>query len=148
MFGIAERCSGIYHPTMAKPVGIVLVSHSRQLADGLRDLLLQVSGAGEDEAAVEAAGGTVDGGLGTSDARIRTAIRAADRGSGVVVLTDLGSAVLTARAVLADDTRDDVRLVDAPFVEGAVAATVLASTGADLDAVCDAAREARHVAKL
>ena len=45
-------------------------------------------------------------------------------------------------------TRDDVRLVDAPFVEGAVAATVLASTGADLDAVCDAAREARHVAKL
>jgi PTS hybrid protein len=64
------------------------------------------------------------------------------------VLTDLGSAVLTARAVLADERREDVRLVDAPFVEGAVAATVLASTGADLDTVSDAAVEARHVPKL
>jgi phosphoenolpyruvate---glycerone phosphotransferase subunit DhaM len=139
---------GIYHPTMAKPVGIVLVSHSRQLADGLRDLLLQVVGGGDVATVIKAAGGTSDGGLGTSDERIRDAIRGADCGGGVVVLTDLGSAVLTTRAVLADERREDVRLVDAPFVEGAVAATVLASTGADLDTVCDAAVEARHVPKL
>jgi len=128
-----------------EPVGIVLVSHSAQLAGGLRELLLQVAGG---DAPIEVAGGTDDGRLGTSDARIRDAIKAADRGSGVVVLTDLGSAVLTARAVLADEPRQDVLLVDAPFVEGAVAAAVLAATGADLATVAGAAREARDVPKL
>ncbi len=130
---------------MAEPVGIVLVSHSEQLAGGLRDLLLQVAGEG---APVEVAGGTADGRLGTSDARIRDAIKAADRGTGVVVLTDLGSAVLTTRTVLADQPREDVVLVDAPFVEGAVAAAVLAANGADLATVAGAAREARDVPKL
>ena len=132
---------------MVQPVGIVLVSHSERLAAGLRDLLLQVAGS-EDAVPVEAAGGTADGRLGTSDARIRDAIKAADRGAGVVVLTDLGSAVLTAKAVLADATRGDLVLVDAPFVEGAVAAAVLAATGADLAAVTAAAREARDVPKF
>jgi PTS hybrid protein len=130
---------------MVEPVGIVLVSHSESLAGGLRELLLQVSGA---DVAVEAAGGTADGRLGTSDERIRSAIGRADRGGGVVVLTDLGSAVLTALAVLAEPVREDVVLVDAPFVEGAVAAAVLASTGADLATVVAAAEEARSVPKF
>jgi dihydroxyacetone kinase phosphotransfer subunit len=130
---------------MTGPVGIVLVSHSERLASGLRELLLQISSA---DLAVEAAGGTIDGGLGTSDARIRDAIKRADRGAGVIILTDLGSAVLTARAVLADQPRDDVTTVDAPFVEGAVAAAVIAATGADLSTVVGAAREARDVAKF
>jgi PTS hybrid protein len=130
---------------MAQPVGIVLVSHSAALADGLRELLGQVAG---DEAAVAVAAGTADGRLGTSDELIRAAIADADRGGGVVLLADLGSAVLTARTVLADLERADVLLVDAPFVEGAVAATVLAGTGATLVEVADAAREARHVAKF
>jgi phosphoenolpyruvate---glycerone phosphotransferase subunit DhaM len=130
---------------MAEPVGIVLVSHSPELAAGLADLLLQI---GARTLPVEAAGGTVDGGLGTSDVRIRDAIKHADRGGGVVVLTDLGSAVLTARAVLADEPREDVLLVDAPFVEGAVAAAVISATGADLAAVAAAAREAWDVHKL
>jgi phosphoenolpyruvate---glycerone phosphotransferase subunit DhaM len=130
---------------MAEPVGIVLVSHSESLAGGLRELVLQVSGAG---VAVEAAGGTVDGGLGTSDERIRAAIARADQGGGVVVLTDLGSAVLTTLAVLADPVREDVVLVDAPFVEGAVAAAVLASTGADLATVVASAEEARSARKF
>ena len=130
---------------MAEPVGIVLVSHSESLAGGLRELLLQVSGS---DVAVEAAGGTTDGRLGTSDERIRAAIARADRGGGVVVLTDLGSAVLTTLAVLAEPVREDVVLVDAPFVEGAVAAAVLASTGADLATVAAAAEEARSVPKF
>ncbi|MFF2460381.1 PTS-dependent dihydroxyacetone kinase phosphotransferase subunit DhaM, partial [Streptomyces mirabilis] len=67
-----------------------------------------------------------------------------DRGAGVAVLTDLGSAVLTVKALLAegDELPDNSRLVDAPFVEGAVAAVVTASTGADLAAVEAAAAEA------
>ncbi|GIF04033.1 dihydroxyacetone kinase phosphoryl donor subunit DhaM [Actinoplanes siamensis] len=124
-------------------VGIVLVSHSERLASGLRDLLRQVA---TDDVPIAAAGGTDGGELGTSFARIAAAIRSADAGAGVVVLADLGSAVLTARAVLAE--APGPLLVDAPFVEGAVAAAVAASTGADLAAVAGAAGEARDVAKF
>ena len=108
---------------MAEPVGIVLVSHSHGLACGLRAMLLQIGGSA---VPIAAAGGTDDGRVGTSYRRITDAITTVDRGAGVLVLTDLGSAVLTARAVLADRPRADVVLVDAPFVEGAVAAAVIA----------------------
>jgi phosphoenolpyruvate---glycerone phosphotransferase subunit DhaM len=130
---------------MAYLVGIVLVSHSEELARGLRELLRQV---GTEAVPVEVAGGTDDGRIGTSYERVQSAIDRADHGAGVVVLTDLGSAVLTARAVLDDRTADGAVLVDAPFVEGAVAAAVLASTGADLAAVTAAALEARDARKL
>jgi PTS hybrid protein len=128
-------------------IGIVLVSHSAALAEGLSDLVGQVSG---EDVRVLPAGGSGDGGLGTDPDRIAAAIRAADTGSGVVVLVDIGSAVLSVKAILAGGDVDgiDVRLADAPLVEGAVAASVLAATGADLAAVAAAAEEARDVAKL
>ncbi len=126
-------------------VGIVLVSHSADLAAGLRDLLRQVAG---DTVAVTVAGGSDDGGLGTSYDLIRDAIGEAASGDGVVVLPDLGSSVLTARALLDEHPDARVRLVDAPFVEGAVAAAVIAATGADLDTVASSAEEAWHARKL
>ncbi len=130
-----------------EPVGIVLVSHSDALARGIRELLLQIGGS---TLAVAIAGGTDDGRLGTSYRRIADAITSVDKGSGVVVLTDLGSAVLTARSVLDDlaDRQPGIVLVDAPFVEGAVAAAVIAATGADLGTVCAAAEEARDARKF
>ena len=68
---------------------------------------------------------------------------------GVVVLPDLGSAVLTVRAVLEDaDPATNVVMADAPFVEGAVAATVTAAAGGDIKAVAAAAEEARNACKL
>ncbi|MBS2554369.1 PTS-dependent dihydroxyacetone kinase phosphotransferase subunit DhaM, partial [Catenulispora sp. NL8] len=130
---------------MNQSIGIVLVSHSAQLATGLRELLAQI---GSDRVPVAVAGGTEDGGLGTSYDRIVAAIAEADRGAGVIVLPDLGSSVLTTLAVLEDYPRADVLLVDAPFVEGAVAAAVTAATGADLAAVAEAARQARGVVKV
>jgi len=126
-------------------VGIVLVSHSSRLADGLGELLAQI---GSSEVPVALAGGTIDGGLGTSADRVIAAISAADRGDGVVVIPDLGSAVLTVKSVLEGFDVTSVVLVDAPFVEGAVAAAVTAAAGAGLDAVVRAAEEARHVAKF
>jgi PTS hybrid protein len=126
-------------------VGIVLVSHSEKLAQGLQELILQLAPAG---LPVAAAGGLPDGGLGTSHDRIRAAIATVDQGVGVIILADLGSAVLTTIALLDDDPRDDVVLVDAPLVEGAVSAGVIASTGADLPTVIAAAEEARTVTKL
>jgi PTS hybrid protein len=129
----------------APRVGIVLVSHSARLAEGAADLARQVSGG---TVAVLAAGGTEDGELGTSAEKVARAVAAAEAGAGVLVLPDLGSAVLTVRAMLEDMPGARVVLADAPFVEGAVAATVTAAAGADLKAVATAAEEAWHARKL
>jgi dihydroxyacetone kinase phosphotransfer subunit len=128
-----------------QPVGIVLVSHSAELASGLSALLDQL---GVQPGSVIAAGGTADGRIGTSYDAIAAAVKDADQGRGVVVLPDLGSSVITARAVLDEHAHADVVLVDAPFVEGAVAAAVTAASGADLAAVTTAAQEARHATKF
>ncbi|MDG9702834.1 dihydroxyacetone kinase phosphoryl donor subunit DhaM [Streptomyces sp. DH37] len=132
-----------------KPVGVVLVSHSRQVAESVAHMALGLAGGGA-AVPVVPAGGTGDGGLGTSSELITEAARRADRGAGVAVLADLGSAVLTVRTLLAEEEElpRDTRLVDAPFVEGAVAAVVTASAGADLDAVAAAATEAYGYRKL
>lgn len=130
---------------MDLPVGIVLVSHSRELAAGLRDLLTQL---GTADVPILVAGGTPDGGIGTSYDLVAKAINEADHGGGVVVLPDLGSSVLTTRTVLEDHPQIDVTVVDAPFVEGAVAAVVMSAAGGDLTAVTTAAREARHANKF
>ncbi|HEY6377976.1 MAG TPA: dihydroxyacetone kinase phosphoryl donor subunit DhaM [Candidatus Dormibacteraeota bacterium] len=127
-------------------VGIVLVSHSAALARGLAELIVQVAGG---EVCVVAAGGAPDGGLGTSGDRVSAAIARADRGDGVVILGDLGSAFLTVRHVLDDLGRNgEIRLADAPLVEGAVAAAVTASMGVGVDDVVRAAEEARGARKL
>jgi PTS hybrid protein len=97
---------------------------------------------------IEAAGGGPEGGLGTDEALLERAIATADQGDGVVVLGDLGSSILTARTVLADREDDQVVLADAPLVEGAVAAAVVASAGAGRDDVLNAAEEARGAGKL
>ena len=130
----------------ALTVGIVLVSHSAELAAGAAHLAGQVSGG---TVTIIAAGGTDDGDLGTSAAKVEHALGQAESGAGVVVLPDLGSAVLTVRAVLENhNDATSVLLADAPFVEGAVAATVTAATGGDVKAVAAAAEEARHARKL
>ncbi|MET7595599.1 PTS-dependent dihydroxyacetone kinase phosphotransferase subunit DhaM [Streptomyces sp. NPDC004082] len=126
-----------------KLVGIVLVSHSAAVAASVAELAVGLAGGGT-TAPVAPAGGTADGGLGTSSELISAAAASVDRGAGVAVLMDLGSAVLTVKALLAegDELPENTRLVDAPFVEGAVAAVVTASAGADLAAVEAAAAEA------
>ncbi|MDX6363827.1 PTS-dependent dihydroxyacetone kinase phosphotransferase subunit DhaM [Streptomyces sp. NPDC058274] len=126
-----------------KLVGVVLVSHSAAVAASVAELAVGLAGGGT-TAPVAPAGGTVDGGLGTSAELIAAAAASVDRGGGVAVLTDLGSAVLTVKALLAegDELPENTRLLDAPFVEGAVAAVVTASAGADLAAVAAAAAEA------
>ncbi|MER7112032.1 dihydroxyacetone kinase phosphoryl donor subunit DhaM [Streptomyces sp. NPDC000229] len=128
---------------MTAKVGIVLVSHSAEVASSVAELAEGLAGGGG-TAPVVAAGGTPDGGLGTSAELITEAATAVDGGAGVAVLVDLGSAVLTVKALLAegDELPEGTRLVDAPFVEGAVAAVVTASAGGDLDAVVTAASEA------
>jgi dihydroxyacetone kinase DhaKLM complex PTS-EIIA-like component DhaM len=131
----------------AGTVGIVLVSHSAAVAAAVAELAKGLTGGGT-AVAVAPAGGAPDGGLGTSSDLIASAARSVDRGAGVAVIADLGSAVLTVKALLADgELPAGARLVDAPFLEGAVAAVVTASTGADLDAVAAAAADAYEFRK-
>lgn len=123
------------------PVGLLIVSHSARLAEGVVEVAAQM---GEGVPLV-AAGGTDDGGVGTSFEKVMDGIAAADTGEGVVVLTDLGSAVMTAESVLEfldDEQRARVRIADAALVEGAVAAAVASKAGAGLDGVTRAAEEA------
>ena len=127
-------------------VGIVVVSHSSDLAAGLAALAAQMAGP---DVRIEPAGGLPDGGLGTDEDRVRAAIKAADQGEGVVILGDLGSAILTVRHVLErHNGNGTVRLVDAPIVEGAVAAAVTASANMPIDDVARSAEDARGAGKL
>ena len=124
-------------------VGVVVVSHSADIARGVVDLAGQMAG---EEVRMEGVGGDSHGTLGTDEARVRTAIGRADQGDGVAVLADLGSAVLTIHHIL-ESGEGVVKLADAPVVEGAVAAAVVASMGLPLDDVVRAAEEARDARK-
>jgi len=120
-------------------VGIVVVSHSSKIAEGACELAAQMAPA----VRLEAAGGTDDGGLGTSLEKVMAAIESANSGEGVVILCDLGSAVMVAEsAVEFLGTPQDVSLADAPLIEGLVAASVAAQGGAGVAAVKAAAESA------
>jgi len=123
-----------------RSTSLVLVSHSAQLAAGLVEVAAQMA----PDVDLRAAGGTDDDRIGTSFERVENAVAGAleNGADAVVVLTDLGSATLTAESVLEMLDDDRVRLVDAPFVEAAVAAAVAAQGGGDLDGVAAAARTA------
>ena len=122
-------------------VGLVIVSHSATLAEGVAEL---ARGMGA-EVPIELAGGidVPEPALGTDAAQVLEAIERADQGDGVLVLMDLGSAVLSAEMaldLLPEERRERVVLSEAPLVEGAVAAAVTAKLGASL---VDVAAEAR-----
>lgn len=119
-------------------VGIVLVSHSAALVEGLRELVAQMA----DDVAIVGAGGDDEGGLGTSMEAVADAIAQADSGEGVLILYDLGSAEMSAEMateLLDDEQRERTRIVDAPLVEGALAAATTVSVDASLDDVAQAA---------
>lgn len=131
-------------------VGIVLVSHSSLIAEGLRDMAAQAAGS---EVPIQAAGGTEDGRLGTSAPRIVAAIRATlDAGAdGTLILLDLGSAGLSLELALDEFNEADrsrLRVSEAPFVEGAILAAVQASIGGALAEVADAADGAAGMPKM
>jgi dihydroxyacetone kinase phosphotransfer subunit len=122
-----------------------VVSHSARIAEGTAELAAQMAGP---EVRIVPAGGLEDGAIGTDAARIAVAIGEADAGAGVVVLADLGSAVLATRTALELlGNPENVRLSRGPIVEGAVIAAVQASTGSDLEGVLDAAEAAASLPK-
>src|SRR5215218_5990322 len=122
-------------------VGLVVVSHTAQLAEGVVELALEMGGA---EVRIEAAGGLDDGSIGTDAERVRGAIERAMSDGGVLVLMDLGSALMSAEMAteLLDVDAGRVVLSEAPIVEGAVAAAAAARAGGSLEEVRAEARGA------
>ena len=99
---------------------------------------------------IVAAGGMVDGAIGTDAVKIFEAVKAADDGSGVVILADLGSAIMSAEAafeLLDEEARARVEIADAPIVEGTISAAVQASLGGLLAEVLATAEGARELRK-
>jgi phosphoenolpyruvate---glycerone phosphotransferase subunit DhaM len=129
-------------------VGLVVVSHSAKVAEGVVEMAAQMAVG----VRLRPAGGTDDGGIGTDATLIAEAIADADDGDGVLVFADLGSAVLSAQLAI-DELVDEqrrarVRIAEAPLVEGAVIAAIQASTGSSLEEVDAAARGAATMGKV
>ena len=125
-------------------VGIVIVSHSQKLAEGVVDLASLMA----PETPMRAAGGMDDGGFGSSFEKINNAIDEIYSDDGVIILMDMGSAVMTTEMVL--ETMEDrkVKMVDCPVVEGAVAAAVVAAGNASMEDVIQVAEAAKTTAKF
>lgn len=126
---------------MTGSVALVLVSHSRKLAEGVVELAAQMAPG----VPIIAAGGMADGGLGTSFDKVLDAVtEGLAAASGVVIMADLGSAILTVESVLEvlDDEAERIALADAPFVEGTVAAAVTAHGGGTVADVLASAEQA------
>jgi dihydroxyacetone kinase phosphotransfer subunit len=127
-------------------VGIVLVSHSAKLVEGLAELIAHM----QPELPVRAAGGTSDGRLGTSADRIYQALVELDSPEGTLILLDLGSAVMSAEIALEwlnDEQRARVLISDAPLVEGAVLVATNAGLGLSLHDLATSAQDARQFPK-
>lgn len=123
-------------------IGLVIVSHSKMLAEGVKELALQM---GQNKVKIEAAGGIDDdeNPIGTDPMKIEEAIRGAYSEDGVLVLMDIGSAIMSAEIALEfleDDIRNKVVLCEAPLVEGAIAAAAQAMSGSNLKEVINEAK--------
>ena len=130
-------------------VGIVIVSHSWKISEGVRDVALEVA---NEDCNIISAGGLDDGSIGTDAQRIADAVVEADSGDGVVILADIGSSIMsseTAIELLEDEGREiNAVIADAPIVEGAICAVVEAANGGTVDSVLRAAEESKDTSKL
>jgi dihydroxyacetone kinase phosphotransfer subunit len=129
-------------------VGLVIVSHSAQLAEGVAELAGQMA---QGKVVIAVAGGTPDGALGTSVEKIVDALNLADGPDGILVLLDLGSAVMATEMAVeafANGQHHHVVISSAPLVEGAVIAAVEASIGNSLQEVAEAAASATTLPKI
>lgn len=115
-------------------VGIVLISHSNKVAEGIKDIIRQVI----KEVPIEVAGGTGENEIGTSVDKIQVAIEHANDGNGVLLFYDIGSAKMNAEVALEITGADNIKIIEAPLLEGAYVAAVESGMGKDLENVYSA----------
>lgn len=129
-------------------IGIVIVSHSTKIAEGIVDLCYEMI---DDSIKIIPAGGTNDGRIGTDPIRIKEAIEKAYDGDGVVVLGDIGSSLMNAdmaMELLEEEIRLKIKILDTPIVEGSIGVAVEASISNDINKILEVAEEARITKKI
>ena len=124
-------------------LGMVIVSHSEKIAQGVRELALQMA----KDVNIVPAGGLGDGNIGTDLEKIMNGINEADSGDGVIVLMDLGSAVMTTEMAI-DMVENDVTMIDGPVVEGGIAAAVTIMSGGSIKDIKKAVDECKTISKF
>lgn len=125
-------------------VGIVVVSHYEKLAEGIVELARLMA----PDAPIREAGGTDDGAFGVSYNKISAAIDQVYSDDGVIVLIDMGSAVMKTEKVIRDKKGKKIRMVDCPIAEGSVASAVLSGEGAPFEDVLFAAQSSKTLPKF
>lgn len=118
-------------------IGLILVSHSEKITDGIKDLVVEMT---KDEVPIISCGGTTDGRLGTSTDKIVDAINELSGCNSILIFTDIGSSIMSSEIALDlvdEDLKEKCILVDAPIVEGAFVAGVQSMVSDDVDAVLE-----------
>lgn len=121
-------------------VGMVIVSHSKEIANGVKDLAKQMVG----NIPIAVAGGTADGRLGTDVNKITTAIESVYSDDGVIILFDLGSAFMNSEMaveMLPEEMQNKVRILNVALVEGAVSAAIECSSGKNIKEIQESIKE-------
>ncbi len=124
-------------------LGMVIVSHSEKVALGVKELAAQMA----KDVKIVAAGGLSDGSIGTDMEKIMNGISEADSGDGVIIMMDLGSAVMTTEMAL-DMCENETYMIDGPIVEGGIAAAVTIQSGGDIEGVKTAVNECKTINKF
>jgi dihydroxyacetone kinase phosphotransfer subunit len=128
-------------------LALLILSHSPDVAKGVRDICLQMTSG---EVVIEAIGGTADGQLGIDAEKVFNSLQELTKKyEGVVIIGDIGSTILAAKnAINLLGVPKNVKIADAPLVEGAIVASVEASLGSSLDEVIKKAEEVKFLSKL
>ncbi|WP_173915512.1 dihydroxyacetone kinase phosphoryl donor subunit DhaM [Halobacillus sp. Marseille-Q1614] len=119
-------------------VGIVLISHSPKVVEGIKDIINQVAM----DVKVATAGGSDENEIGTSVEKIQHAIEKAQSDRGVLLIYDLGSAMMNAELAIEMSELDNLQIANAPILEGAYVAAVESGMGKELSEVKQAAESA------
>lgn len=125
-------------------VGIVIVSHSNNLAKSIVELTKMMA----PEALTAYAGGLEDGSFGTSFDKIKKAVESVYSKDGVIILMDMGSAVMTTEMVIESFENMDIRMADCPIVEGALTATINAVNGLNADNIMNELKQVKNINKF
>ncbi|GFN36093.1 dihydroxyacetone kinase phosphoryl donor subunit DhaM [Tepidimicrobium xylanilyticum] len=129
-------------------IGLVVVSHSRKIAEGVVELIYEMV---DKDFKIIPAGGTSDGRIGTDPIMIKEAIEKAYDGDGIGIIVDIGSSLMNAELaieLLEEEIRKKVIILDTPIVEGSISVAVQAYISNNMEEVLKAAEEARTTKKL
>ncbi|MFW6001465.1 MAG: dihydroxyacetone kinase phosphoryl donor subunit DhaM [Halanaerobium sp.] len=128
-------------------VSILIVSHSQEIAQGTKELAEQMK---QGDIQIKAVGGTQEGDIGTDPDAIEAAVNELDKSDGLIILADLGSAVMSVNMVLDwldDEIKEKIVLADAPIVEGAVISAIESSMGNSLEDILTSIESAEIIKK-